>query len=107
MREDWAQAADRDRLQVPPFLYIPVTARTVELWDDGGEAEIELRETVDGELVLFTFTALDRLIAGCGERQPWLVIPADRLAHIKEATGLAQVVMDVGLPDALRHGAAA
>lgn len=101
---DLAQQVDPDEVRVPPFLYVPVSAAQPESGEQAGEIGLELRQTVDGGLVLLTFTALDRLIDGCGEHQPWVVIPAERLADIKDATGVTGIVLDVGLPEELRHG---
>lgn len=44
-----------------------------------------------GELVAVAFTTLDALVAALGECQPWITLPAGRLAELVSRGGLARM----------------
>lgn len=83
---------------VPPMLYVPV-----EYPQLGNELSIEFRRLDDGRLALIAYTALDRLVKGCGPNQPWVVIPASKLDEIDKLQPYDLVVLDVNLPTDQRH----
>lgn len=71
---------------------------------DAPEVELELRRLENGQLALLAFSDLDRLVAGCGPAQPWVGVPADRIDEVQQQASADVVLLDVPLPDALRHG---
>jgi hypothetical protein len=69
----------------------------------GAQAWPELRRLEDGRLALPAFSALDRLVEGCGEAQPWILVPATEVESIGEASGCNVVLLDLPLPAGLRR----
>lgn len=67
------------------------------------EIELELRRLADGRLAMLAFSRLDLLVAGCGESQPWVLVPQERLPAARAAAGVDIVLLDVALPAQLRH----
>lgn len=51
----------------------------------------------DGRLALPVFSDLDTLVASCGERQPWMLLPVERLSSLQNELGFDGVVIDVPL----------
>lgn len=92
-------AGDVPERPVPPYLYVPVRGEP-----EDGHVEFEMRALQDGGIVLLTFSALDRLIDGCGEHQPWVVVESPKLSEMQPTGGWDVVAMDCPLPEALRHG---
>ena len=86
---------------VPPVLYVPVA----EVAGDGSPTEltVEFRRTADGRTALLAYTALDRLVDGCGPHQPWALIPAQRLADIERHHPYELILLDVEVPAELRR----
>lgn len=64
----------------PPFLYIPCLAHM----RDASGAEAVYRTTQDGRTALLVCSALDRLLACCGEHQPWFGLPTHALDNAQE-----------------------
>lgn len=90
-------SADRE---LPPVLYMPVR--------DGSTArpEAEIRLLADGRTTILAYTALDRLIEGCGKSQPWVAIRTDELNGLRANLPFDVVSMDVDVPPELRRLAA-
>lgn len=90
----------RQGTTVPPVVYVPVCP--------GGqgeqEATFELRKLPDGRTALLAYTALDRLVDGCGEHQPWVLVPAADVAAQQSSLGYDVALLDAQLPAELRHG---
>ncbi|WP_236683526.1 MULTISPECIES: SAV_915 family protein [Demequina] len=84
----------------PPVLYVP-TAAVVARPDD---AQLEYRKTKDGRKALLAYSALDRLHAGMGATQPWLVLPTVQLETVWEADKFDTVLLDVEIPPEHRNG---
>lgn len=72
-----------------------------------GDAEflVEMRHLQDGRLALLTYSSLDALVEGCGDAQPWVEVPAERVEEIRDVVGAEVVVMDQALDAAQRHEA--
>lgn len=85
---------------VPPVVYVP--AQRVREGDTG--TTLELRQLTDGTLVLVAYSSLDRLVASCGEYQPWALVTAPQLEQLQPYAGFETVVLDAELPEELRHG---
>ena len=86
-----------DSVLVPPVLYLPVR----DLPDGGQLAEVKL--LADGRSALLAYTALDRLATHCGEKQPWVLFPTDRIGEIRQEQPFDLVVFDIAVPAALRE----
>jgi hypothetical protein len=56
-------------------------------------------------LALLVYSALDRLVTCCGDKQPWVVLPTVNLEKIREETNFELILLDVEIPDEFRrHG---
>ncbi|MFN2496060.1 MAG: SAV_915 family protein [Pseudonocardiaceae bacterium] len=84
---------------LPPMVYLP-SQRLVPGTD---EAQLELRRLVDGRLAAVAYTTRERLVQGCGESQPWVLLPTQVLEECRERLGIEAVVLDAELPPELRH----
>lgn len=67
------------------------------------DVTLELRTTEDGELAMLVFSSLDLLVAGCGEAQPWVAIPWERVEIVMHLSGAEAVLWDVVLSDEQRY----
>lgn len=83
---------------LPPMVYLP--SQRVAEGDD--EVQLELRRLVDGRLAVVAYTTRERLIQGCGESQPWVLLPTRVLEEYRERLGIEAVVLDAELPPELR-----
>jgi hypothetical protein len=81
---------------VPPFLYLPVRESSA------GVPVAELRALADGRVTILAYTALDRLLDGCGTAQPWVAIRTEELSEIRARQPFDLVSMDVDVPDEFR-----
>jgi hypothetical protein len=82
-----------------PVAYVP--SRRGSLRDE--QVTLELRHTVDGRVALLAYSALDLLVTGCGESQPWVAVPAERIDELRRLSGAETVLWDVALlPDQRR-----
>lgn len=79
---------------VPPVVYVPTA---------GPADELDLRETPDGRSVLLVYTALDRLVEGCGPQQPWVLLPVAELGAEGGRTAPDLILFDVAVPDHARR----
>jgi hypothetical protein len=79
---------------VPPMLYVPVT----DYRSGTDEVTIDFRRMTDGRTALLAFTALDRLIDGCGATQPWVLLPTGALAEIDQHSPYDVILLDVTIP---------
>lgn len=84
-----------------PVAYVP--SQRGSLSDE--QVALELRHTVDGRLAMLAYSSLDFLVAGCGEAQPWVAVPAERVTELQRLSGAETVLWDVALfPDQRRDG---
>jgi hypothetical protein len=60
----------------------------------GGETELALQHSADGELVAVGFTSLDRLIAAFGPGQRWLAFAAQAAPTLLAGSGVIQLQVD-------------
>lgn len=81
---------------VPPVVYLPCSPASTD-----AEPLVEKRTLEDGDIALLAFTALDRLLDGCGPHQPWILYPTSALGDLKP---YAMIVLDGEIPDDARHG---
>ncbi len=85
---------------IPPLLYVPVADPDV-----GDEMTVEFHHLDDGRLALLAYTALDRLITGCGPNQPWVVLPIAKLEEIDRYQPYDVILLDVPIPEDQRRKA--
>jgi hypothetical protein len=85
---------------IPPLLYVPVADPDV-----GDEMTVEFHRLADGRLALLVYTALDRLVTGCGPNQPWVVLPAAKLDEIDQYQPYDVILLDVPIPEDRRRKA--
>lgn len=93
---------DTQRPPLPPMLYVPSAGPSAD-----GSLLLDLRKIDDGRLALLVYTALDRLLTGCGPHQPWALVPTQTLDEINDSQPYDLVLVDVSLPADLRRTAAA
>ncbi|WP_406692864.1 SAV_915 family protein [Saccharopolyspora sp. ID03-671] len=67
------------------------------------EANIELRQDGDQRVVMLAYSSLEALIRGCGEAQPWLAVPVNRISQVEQDTGAEIVLWDLDLPSEARR----
>lgn len=79
---------------VPPVVYVPTT---------GHADELDLRQAPDGRSVLLVYTALDRLVDGCGSQQPWVLLPVADLGAEGGRTAPDLILFDVDVPGHARR----
>lgn len=78
-----------------------VPSRRVRRGD--AEATLELRRTEDGQLAMLAYSSLELLVDGCGEGQPWVAVPRERVAGLLSLSEADVVLWDVALSPELRH----
>jgi hypothetical protein len=98
--EGTTESVDTTRPAVPPLLYVPIEDPQVN-----NELTIEFRRLADGRLALLAYTALDRLVSGCGPRQPWALIPVSKLDEIDQLRPYDLILLDVKIPRGQRSAA--
>lgn len=79
----------------PPVVYVPCAEGATSPSD----ASIVYRRTRDGREALLVYSALDRLKAGLGDTQPWLLIPTLELEKVWEVDGFDLVLLDIAVPE--------
>jgi hypothetical protein len=87
----------------PPVVYVPCAPAPDGEKQSPDELTIELRQTRDGRLALLVYSAMDRLIAHCGPAQPWTVLATQDLEKVRLSTGFELVLLDLDIPEGLRH----
>jgi hypothetical protein len=83
------------------MLYVPVA----EYESGSAELTLDFRRMADGRTALVAFTALDRLINGCGDAQPWVMLPTAQLTEIDQRSPYDVILLDVVIPADQRRGA--
>lgn len=87
--EDWAH------------VYVP--SRPFEAGQE--QALLELQPMPGDRLALMAYSSQESLIAGCGQEQPWVVLPAGLVSEARRQAGAHIICLDTPLPRYLRHGA--
>lgn len=83
----------------PPVVYVPCSL--LAAGDDS--LTVDLRPTLDGRLALLVYSALDRLVSCCGDKQPWAVMPTVNLEKIRTETNFELLLLDVEIPVEFRR----
>lgn len=72
---------------------------------DDGELSVDLRRTREGETALLVYSALDRLVACCGNEQAWVVLPTANLEQVRRHAPFDMILLDLEIPqEQRRHG---
>lgn len=100
--EDVGGAAPRDD-SAGSTVFVP----TREMQRGDSQFLVEMRHLQDGRLALLTYSSLDELVECCGDLQPWVQLPADRVEEIRGVAGAEVVVMNQALDPAQRYDAEA
>ncbi|MPY84538.1 MAG: hypothetical protein GEV00_14705 [Actinophytocola sp.] len=87
-------SAEAARPVVPPILYIPVADSDV-----AESMAVDFRRLDDGRIALFAYTALDRLVRGCGRHQPWVLLPTAELDEIAKYQPYDVIYLDVQIAE--------
>ena len=85
------------RVPGPPVVYLPV-----RLDQQGEVADVLMVRLADGRVALLGYTALDRFIDCCGERQPWVLFDTGKLGELHATKPFDLKLLDVLLPDDVR-----
>lgn len=88
-------AAPRPRLAAGTRLYVPAHPRYPA--DPAEQATVGLELQTDaetGELVAVAFTTPGALADALGDSQPWITVPAGRLAELARRGGLRRMCVD-------------
>ncbi|HEX5402339.1 MAG TPA: SAV_915 family protein [Pseudonocardiaceae bacterium] len=78
---------------LPVEVYVPVLGVA-----DGGEALVELREMIDRRTALLVYSTMDRLLAGWGEHQSAMRVPARNLPALRRRLRFHALLLDVDPP---------
>jgi hypothetical protein len=82
-----------------PIVYVP----SRPLPSAGRPAELELQPTTEGKRALMTYSSRSALLHCCGPNQHFVAFPAGRLADVVAGSGADTVLIDLPLPQHLRH----
>lgn len=80
---------------VPPVLYVPVA----DYQPGRADLTVDFRQLPDGRVALVAYTALDRLVAGCGPEQPWVLLPTPKLDEIGRYMPYDVILLDVRIDE--------
>ena len=87
-------------VRLPERVYVPVSTAD----PDGDEVRFELRRAADGEVLAPVYSSLATMIHCCGDYQPWLLLPAQRMLELHRAFDVDRIVLDLSLAPGERHG---
>jgi hypothetical protein len=86
-------------IRMPEQVFVPVTEADL----DADETRLELRQSADGEVVAPVYSSLESMIHCCGDYQPWLLLPAQRVIELQQEFGVDRIVLDLSLTEGQRH----
>jgi hypothetical protein len=66
--------------------------------DSAGQPNAQYRITNDNRKVLLVYSALDRLVDGMGEHQPWVACSTKSLEELWEVDHFDLTLIDVAVP---------
>lgn len=87
-------------VRLPKQVYVPVA----EVSLDVDQTRFEWRRTADGAVIAAVYSSLATMIHCCGDHQPWLLLPAGRMAELQREFGIDHIVLDLNLAQDQRHG---
>lgn len=71
---------------------------------EDGRPALALKPLDDGRLALPLYTSLDRLVAGCGDRQPWVAVIDSEVEQLFQNSGADVAIVDAELSEDVRWG---
>lgn len=77
--------------ELPELVHVPIRSADPE----ATETVVELRILPEGTTVAVAYTSRESVVACCGDAQPWMLIPLERLADLAEVLGFDQILLDV------------
>ncbi|WP_460934466.1 SseB family protein [Phycicoccus ginsengisoli] len=88
----------------PPVVYLPCADADAT---DGPAAapRVEYRRTRDGRTAVVAYSALDRLLDGCGAQQPWTLMTLEQLDELQRREPFDLLLLDLAMPADQRRGA--
>lgn len=86
-------------VRMPEQVFVPVAEADL----DAEQTRLELRRSAEGEVVALVYSSLDSMIHCCGDYQPWLLIPAQRVMELQREFGVDRIVLDLCLTEDQRH----
>lgn len=92
--DEETEEVDERPVPLPPMLYVPC-----ESFVAGESVDVAFRRTLDGRIALLVYTALDRLLACCGDGQPWFLMETDRLDELDEHFAYDVIFVDMEIPE--------
>jgi hypothetical protein len=78
----------------PELVFIP----TQRVRGGDGQAQLQLREMVDGRKAVLIYTSLELLVTGCGRQQDWIAAPVEALERLQSIAGFDVIAVNVELP---------
>lgn len=81
---------EEDHESPPDLVYVP----TQPLPEGAQSAELVVYDVEDSR-VLLMFSNTDKLVAFCGEEQPWVSIPAEQVDALAEHAGADGLALDL------------
>jgi hypothetical protein len=87
-------------IRLPEQVYVPVVSAD----PDAEATQFELRQAPDGEVLAPVYSSLAAMIHCCGDYQPWLLLPAQRVVALRREFGIDRIVLDLSLAESERHG---
>lgn len=80
---------------LPDEVYVPVEA----VHEGMTGVNFELRHFPNGEVAALAYTSHLRLVNCCGDDQPWVLMPSERLLALQSQLRFHRVILDLDLPD--------
>lgn len=97
---DRVTAGQADTIEVgyrslgPELVFIP----TQRVGGGDEQAQLQLREMVDGRKAVLIYTSLELLVTGCGRQQNWIAAPVEELERLQPIAGFDVIAVNVELP---------
>lgn len=92
----WGNADSED------WTYVYVPSRPFVAGQE--RADLELQPMPGERLALMAYSSQRSLIAGCGQGQSWVTLPAGLVSEARRQSGAHTICLDTPLPQCLRHG---
>lgn len=83
----------------PEVVYVP----SKRLEPRVTEVTVELRRTEDGRLAVLAYSSLQSLVECCGEAQPWVSLPPEKITEVVGESQADVVLWDAHLPGEQRR----
>lgn len=88
-----------EQLGLPPVVYVP----SQQMAPGETELNLELRYLTGGEVAVLAYTSLDRLVAACGNAQPWALLGSEQVWELRDNGTVDVIAVDPEIPAELRR----